>query len=220
MLVNDIEQARRNMVLQQIRPWDVLDERVLRVIQEVPREAFVPDAYRGLAFADIEVPLGHGQAMMPPRVEARMLQALNVHRGERVLEIGTGSGYVSACLARLGGEVTSLDIHAEFTTAAQKRFEANGIKGVQLRTADAFAVDFGITRFDAIAVTGSLPQCQNRFEQLLTVGGRLFLICGQAPAMEAMLVTRVSDSAWRRDPLFETVVAPLENAPQPEQFHF
>jgi protein-L-isoaspartate(D-aspartate) O-methyltransferase len=220
MLLNDIEQARRNMVLQQIRPWEVIDERVLRVIQDVPRENYVPDAYRGLAFADIEVPLGHGQAMMAPRVEARMLQALNVQRGERVLEIGTGSGYVTACLAGLGSTVTSLDIHADFTAAAQARLDAHGIKGVTLRNADAFAVDFGIDRFDAIAVTGSLPQCQNRFEQLLTVGGRLFLVCGQAPVMEAMLVTRVSDSAWRRDPLFETVLAPLENAPLPEPFEF
>lgn len=220
MLVKDIEQARRNMVLQQIRPWDVIDERVLAVIQQVPRERFVPDAYRGLAFADIEVPLGHGQTMMPPRVEARMLQALNVQPGERVLEIGTGSGFVTACLARLGGQVTSLEIHADFSAAAQARLQAEDIRGVELLTGDAFATAWGDARFDAIAVTGSLPRCANAFEALLAMGGRLFLVCGQAPAMEALLVTRVGESAWHRDNLFETALTALENAPQPEQFRF
>ena len=220
MLVNDIELARRNMILQQIRPWEVLDERVLDVIQRVPREDFVPDAYRGLAFADVEIPIGHGRHMLAPRIEARMLQVLDPRPGDRILEVGTGTGFVTACLARLGGTVTSLDTQPEFTAAAAERLEALGIEGVELRTADALSADFGAERFDVIAVNGSLPDCVSRFEKLLKLGGRLFLVCGQLPVMEAMLITRVGEDAWRREGLFETALAPLENAPSPVSFQF
>ena len=169
MHLDDLEIARRNMVLQQIRPWDVFDERVLSAIQTIPREKFVPEAYLGLAFADIEVPIGHGQAMMAPRVEARMLQSLDVEPQHSVLEIGTGSGFVTACLARLGGQVISIDLYEEFIAAARKRLEAVGLGATtQLRTTDAFSESFDNQQFDRIAVTGSLPDYDKRFEQLLT----------------------------------------------------
>ena len=221
MHLDDLEIARRNMVLQQIRPWDVFDERVLSAIQTIPREKFVPEAYLGLAFADIEVPIGHGQAMMAPRVEARMLQSLDVEPQHSVLEIGTGSGFVTACLARLGGQVISIDLYEEFIAAARKRLEAVGLGATtQLRTTDAFSESFDNQQFDRSAVTGSLPDYDKRFEQLLTHGGRLFVVIGQAPAMEATLVTRVDENAWHREGLFETELTSLEHAPQPEQFVF
>ena len=221
MLSDQLEIARRNMVLQQIRPWDVFDEHVLSVIQEVPREQFVPAAYLGLAFADIEVPIGHGQVMMAPRVEARMLQSLDIQPQHSVLEVGTGSGFVTACLARLGGHVSSIELHEDFVNDARTRLEAIGLANkVELRSADVFAELFGDKRFDRIAVTGSLPDYDRRFEQLLAHGGRLFVVTGQAPVMEATLVTRVSEDAWRREGLFETELAQLENAPEPEQFIF
>ena len=177
MLTNDSEIARRNMVLQQIRPWDVFDERVLNVIQEVPREKFVPEAYLGLAFADIEVPLGHDQVMMAPRVEARMLQSLDVQPQHSVLEIGTGSGFIAACLARLGNRVTSIDLYQDFIDDATDRIEAIGLANkTDLRTADAFSESFADQRFDRIAVTGALLDYDRRFEQLLSRDGKLFVV--------------------------------------------
>jgi protein-L-isoaspartate(D-aspartate) O-methyltransferase len=220
MLANDVELARRNMVLQQVRPWEVIDERVLEVIQRVPREAFVPETYLGLAFADVEIPLGQGAAMMAPKLEARMLQALDVRPGDRVLEVGTGSGFVTACLRALGGSVTSLDIHGEFTAAARSRLEELKVDGVRLETADVFARDFGNQNFEVIALTGSLPHYDERFEQLLARGGRLFVVIGEAPAMKATLVQRVGETALRRQGLFETELTALENAPVPEHFVF
>lgn len=216
----DFELARQNMVLQQIRPWEVIDERVLGVIQSVPRERFVPENYQSLAFADIEIPLAHGCAMMAPRVEARMLQALNVKPGDRVLEVGTGSGFVTACLARLGGRVSSIDIHADFVATATHRLADLGIATESLQADDIFSKDFADSRFDVIALTGSLPRYDERFESLLTTGGRLFAIVGQPPVMKVLLVRRVNDQACRRDGLFETSIAPLQNAPTPEKFVF
>jgi protein-L-isoaspartate(D-aspartate) O-methyltransferase len=220
MLAKDVELARRNMVLQQVRPWEVIDERVLEVIQQVPREAFVPEAYQGLAFADVEVPLGEGAAMMAPKLEARMLQAVDVKPGERVLEVGTGSGFVTACLVALGGQVLSIDIRSALTEAARERLETHQVRNVKLETDDVFAHDFGNLRFDVIAITGSLPHYDDRFEQLLKPGGRLFVVVGAEPAMEAILVERVGEEVFRRQNLFETVLAPLENAPRPERFVF
>lgn len=216
---SDFELARQNMVLQQIRPWEVIDERVLEVIQKVPRERFVPEAFQSLAFADVEIPLGHGYAMMLPRVEARMLQALNIQPGDRVLEVGTGSGFVTACLARLGGRVSSIDIHPDFIEAAVRRLAELSI-AVELESGDVFAKDFADNRFDVIALTGSLPRYDERFESLLASGGRLFAIVGQSPVMNALLVRRVNAETCRRDGLFETSIAPLQNASTPEAFVF
>lgn len=220
MLANDLERARRNMVVQQIRPWEVIDERVLEAVQAIPRERFVPPAYLGLAFADVEVPLEHGERMMTPKLEARMMQALAIQSGDSVLEVGSGSGFVTACLGRLCHKVTSLEIHPDLSRKAAERLAALQIGNVELREQDAFEVELGERQFDAIALTGSLPVYTDRFERLLRPGGRLFTVIGAAPAMEATLITRTEDGGIRREGLFETVVAPLVNAPQPEPFVF
>jgi protein-L-isoaspartate(D-aspartate) O-methyltransferase len=214
----DLEQARFNMVEQQIRTWDVLDQQVLDLMARVPREDFVPAAYRNLAFADTCVPLDHGQAMMLPRVEARMLQALQVEPMDRILEVGTGSGFVTALLARLGGHVTSVEIHPSLKDDAQAKLDRNGVGNVDLYLGDASRGWERSGPYDVIAVTGSLPAVEEAFETSLAVGGRLFIIVGQEPAMEALLITRVSESQWVSDCLFETVLPPLEGVEEPERF--
>ncbi|MEN8174453.1 MAG: protein-L-isoaspartate O-methyltransferase [Pseudomonadota bacterium] len=220
MLQVDVENARHNMIVQQIRPCDVLDEDVLEVMEQMPREAFVPERYAQLAFADIEIPIGHGQSMMAPKVEGLMLQALAVCPGDRVLEVGTGSGYVTACLSWLSGEVISVDIHEDFTKAAAEKLAAQGIDHVKLVTADALAAPAAGGPFKVIAVTGALPVHTDHFEKQLEVGGRLFQVIGEGPAAEAQLVTRVREDAWRREALFETALAPLVNAPRAAEFVF
>jgi protein-L-isoaspartate(D-aspartate) O-methyltransferase len=214
----DIEQARFNMIEQQVRPWDVLDQRVLDAMQMIPRENFVPERYRSLAFADTNIPLGHDQVMMAPNVEGRLLQALAIQPDDTILEIGTGSGYLTACLARLGRHVTSIDIEPEFTAQAAAKLAAQGISNITLETADAAA---GVERgksFDVIAVTGSLPLLQQQFHHNLNTGGRLFVICGQLPIMEALLITRVDATHWSRESLFETSIPPLLHAARPQGF--
>ena len=213
------EQARFNMIEQQIRPWNVADDDVLKVMKQIPREHFVPDNYKRLAFADIQVPLADGQQMMEPKVEARLLQALLIKPGDRVLEVGTGSGYVTACLDWLSDEVTSIEIHAQLSQQAQQHLAAIGISDVTLLVGDVFdtAPD---QKFDVIAVTGGLPADSDYFEKMLAVGGRLFQIVGVGPAATAQLVTRVREDAFRRENLFETEIDPLENAPAVEAFVF
>ena len=220
MTAFDPDQARFNMVEQQVRPWEVFDRRVLDLIETLPRDRFVPEQYRHLAYADIEIPLGHGQHMMFPRVEARLLQALDVQPGDRVLEIGTGSGYLTACLMQLGGDVTSLEIHPDLLEQATANLQRNGMVGAGLRCANALegAVEGG--PFDVIAVTGSLPFLPEELKRQLTTGGRLFVVTGEAPVMEANLVTRVGGDAWRTEGLFETVLTPLEQVPQRSRFVF
>jgi protein-L-isoaspartate(D-aspartate) O-methyltransferase len=215
-----VEQARFNMIHQQIRPWEVLDRRVLQVLTAVPRERFVPDELAGLAFADAEVPIGSGQSMMAPKVEARMLQALDVQPSDRILEIGTGSGYVTACLARLGGRVRSLEILPELLEQARARLADMEITNVELMEGDGLAQMPADELFDAIAVTGSLPVRQPHLREHLRSGGRLFVVVGQSPVMQALLITRVGKTAWREEVLFETELPPLINAPQPKRFDF
>lgn len=215
------DRARFNMIEQQVRPWDVLDRRVLAVMRELPREAFVPDAYRGLAYADIEIPLGDHTAMLAPKVVGRLLQALDVQPHETVLEIGTGTGYVTACLAHLGEHVFSLEIDPVLAKGARARLGAMGLLQTEVHTADAFSGRLDGGPFDVIAVTGSVPTTEPlaALEQRLTDGGRLFIIVGEQPLMEAMRITRIGND-FRRESLFETCVAPLENAPLPERFAF
>jgi|APFre7841882724_1041349.scaffolds.fasta_scaffold24685_5 protein-L-isoaspartate(D-aspartate) O-methyltransferase len=217
-----LAKARFNMIHQQVRPWGVLDDRALGALEEVPRERFVPDAYVGLAYADCEPPLGNGQVMLPPKVVGRLLQALAVQPGDRALEIGTGSGYVSACLAHLGARVLSLEIDPDLAAAAQARLAAQGFGQVQVRCADALAGRVEGGPFDVIAVTGSLPDpsALTGLQQQLTLGGRLFAVIGEAPAMHAVLVTRESATDYRREPLFETCVEALTNAAVPARFAF
>jgi len=215
----DTEFARQQMVEQQVRAWDVLQPGILDVLMNVPREQFVPSGYESLAFADTEVPLGHGQSMMTPTLEGRVLQALQVDSGDSVLEVGTGSGFLTACLARLGDKVTSLEIYDDFIKSAQANLEDTGISNVELLPMDATRELPGAT-YDAIAITGSIQSFDPRFVMALNPGGRLFVVVGDAPAMDARLITRSGDNDWQTESLFETVLTPLVNGNKPPQFLF
>lgn len=216
----NFEQARINMVEQQVRPWDVLDQRVLDLLLTVPREAFVPEHLRQLAFADIAIPLGHGEVMMTPKVEGRLLQALAVEPQDRILEIGTGSGYLTALLAKSGGRVTSIEIHADLARQAEARLKAQGIANVTLEVGDGVQGWERAAPYDVIAVTGSVPVLTDHFERQLAVRGRLFVVVGGSPVMDAWLITRVGASEWARESLFETDLPPLKGAPAPPKFVF
>jgi protein-L-isoaspartate(D-aspartate) O-methyltransferase len=216
--------ARRQMVDQQIRTWEVLDPRVLEVFSLVPREAFVPPEYRELAFADAPIPIGFGQCMLAPKIQGRILQALGVLPIETVLEIGSGTGYLAACLSLLGAAVRSIDIHPEFTVAAKRvaaraHLRAAANAPVEFETRDAFD-GAPLGEYDAIAITGSLPVYDARFERALRIGGRLFAVVGEPPVMDAILVRRVDQSEWIRESLFETVIDPLIHAPAARSFVF
>jgi protein-L-isoaspartate(D-aspartate) O-methyltransferase len=211
--------ARQQMVDQQIRTWEVLDPRVLDVFAMVPREAFVPPEYRELAFADTPIPIGLGQSMLAPKIQGRILQALSVATNDSVLEVGSGNGYLAACLSLLGRATRSIDIHPQFTASAQANLRAVPGASVEFETRDAFATA-PLGDYDAIAVTGSLPVYDARFERSLRLGGRLFAIVGEAPVMDAILVRRVDNAEWIRESLFETVVEPLINATAAQRFVF
>ncbi|HEY4645285.1 MAG TPA: protein-L-isoaspartate O-methyltransferase [Steroidobacteraceae bacterium] len=215
----NVELARRQMIEQQVRAWSVLDERVLGAMAQVRRELFVPDGFREVAFADTNIPLGHGQSMLAPKVEGRVLQSLELGATDQVLEVGTGSGFLSACLARLAHHVRSLEIFPDLSARAVENLRASGISGVSVETLDAMTMAEE-NRYDAIAVTGSLPAYDERFQRALKVGGRLFIVVGDAPVMDALLVRRLSRDQWVRESLFETILEPLVNAPQPSRFLF
>lgn len=204
--------ARRNMVENQVRPWEVLDARVLDVLATLPREAFVPAAYRALAYTDVALPLGHGEVMLKPVIEGRILQALLPAPGERVLEIGTGSGYFAACLARLGRHVTSIDNRQAFTDGARARLQALAIANVECLHADALAGFTPPAPFDAIAVTGAVAEVPPAFMEWLAPAGRLCVIRGHSPVMQAVLLQRAGDGGWIEDRLFETDVPYLAGA--------
>ncbi len=211
----DYARARETMVEQQVRPWDVLDARVLETLATIPREAFVPDAVRALAYADTALPLAHGERMMKPVLEGRMLQALLPADGESVLEIGTGSGYVTACLARLAREVVSLERHHDLADAARERLAAQGIGNTNVETVDAFGWN-NQRRFDVICVTGAVSAVPERFLEWLKPDGRLFAVCGRSPAMEAKLL-RPGVNGGDAESLFETDLPYLAGAaPRPE----
>ncbi|MCL5060773.1 MAG: protein-L-isoaspartate O-methyltransferase, partial [Candidatus Thermoplasmatota archaeon] len=193
----DIEQARYNMVEQQIRPWDVLDQDVLDLLFKVRREDFVPEAHRALAFVDMEIPLGHGQAMWTPKLEARVIQELAIRPPDRVLEIGTGSGYLAALLASRAAEVVSVDIVPEFTAAATQKLRAHGFANIGLHSGDAARDWPDEAGFDVIVLTGSTPLPSDAFRRRLRVGGRLFAIVGEAPVMQAQLITCTAPGATR-----------------------
>jgi protein-L-isoaspartate(D-aspartate) O-methyltransferase len=220
MSAMNLAQARHNMIEQQIRPWDVLDQRVLELIAALPREEFVPKTYLSLAYADLCLPLDHDQVMMAPKVEARMLQALDIQPSDAVLEIGTGSGYVTALLARSGKQVFSVDIYPDFTEATRRKLAKHGIVNVNLETGDAASGWDRHGPYNAIAVTGSLPILPDTLRQSLRIGGRLFVISGDSPVMAAHLITRVSEREWIDKTLFETVLPPLINVAQPRRFIF
>ncbi len=212
--------ARHNMIEQQIRPWDVLDQRVLELIANLPRDEFVPKAYVSLAYADINLPLEHGQVMMPPKVEARMLQALNIQASDTILEIGCGSGYVTALLARSGKYVHSVDIYPDFVEGTRRKLAAHGIGNVTVESGDAASGWDRNGPYNVIAITGSVPVLPDAFLQALKIGGRLFAISGEEPVMEARLITRSGEREWIEKALFETVLPPLVNAAKPQRFVF
>lgn len=216
----DFELARYNMVEQQIRTWEVLDASVLELFETVHREDFVPAEYRRLALADVGIPLPHDQVTMTPKVEARLLQSVAVQRTDRVLEIGTGCGFLTALLGCSAGQVHSVDLFPEFSAAATPRLTRYGIGNVQLYTGDAAGGWSAAGTCDVIVVTGSVPVLPDAYIAQLNAGGRLFVIVGQAPAMEALLITRGANGALTREVLFETDLPPLLGLPVPSAFRF
>jgi protein-L-isoaspartate(D-aspartate) O-methyltransferase len=218
MTTIDYAKARELMVEQQVRPWDVLDPRVLDVLAELPREAFVADAHKNLAYADLALPLAHGEFMMKPVMEGRTLQSLAVDPTDDVLEIGTGSGYLTACLGRLAREVTSLEIHADLADAARARLAEQSVDNVQVVLADAYAWRTD-RRYSAICVTGAVSEIPQHFFDWLQPDGRLFVVRGRSPAMEAVLV-RNEVNARRIQSLFETDLPYLVGAAPAPVFEF
>ena len=216
----DVERARFNMVEQQIRTWEVLDQEVLDLLFAVRREDFVPAQYRSLAFVDMEIPLGHGQKMLAPKLEARMLQELAVKASDRVLEVGTGSGYMTALLAKRGAHVYSVEIVPQISAQAAARLSAHEIHNVTLEIGDAARGWSKHAPYDVIVLTGSVPVLTDEFARCLNPGGRLLAVVGEAPAMEARLVTCAASGACSEVALFETCIPALRNAPQPERFVF
>ncbi|QQS54046.1 MAG: protein-L-isoaspartate O-methyltransferase [Candidatus Competibacteraceae bacterium] len=219
MTAFNFEQARFNMIEQQIRPWEVLDQRILDTLASMPREDFVPERYRNLAFSDVAIPLGHGEVMLKPPIEGRILQALAPRPVDQVLEVGTGSAYLTACLARLAAGVTSVDIVPEFIEAARPKLKAHGIGNVKLQVGDA-SHSWGEHRYGVIAATGSVAMLDDRWRQSLSLGGRLFVVVGQPPVMEALLVTRTGEREWIEESLFDTELPPLRNAGPHKTFEF
>ena len=215
----NIDLARQQMVQQQVRTWDVLDATILKVLSTVPREQFVPAGLETLAFAETELPLRHGQQMMTPNVEGRMLQALDIKPGDAALEIGTGSGFITACLAVLAKSVTSIDVHEDFQTAAAANLEDSGISNFDLQVMDA-TQQLPDAEYDVIAVTGSIEEFDPRLVMALKDGGRLFVVVGSSPNMEARLVRRTGENDWQTTGLFETDLPALVNAGLPPQFSF
>jgi protein-L-isoaspartate(D-aspartate) O-methyltransferase len=216
----DFQQARFNMVEQQIRTWDVLDQDVLDALQSVPRDAFVPEDFRLLAYSDTRIPLGHGQSMMTPKLEARIVQALKPNATERVLEIGTGSGYLTALLGHFARNVLSLELYEDLATAAQRKFRSQSMMNIQVLPVDGFHGQPERGPFDVIAVTGALYQRSSALEAQLAVGGRLFAVVGQGHAMEALLITRLANGGFTTEALFETELEPLIGAEPPPRFKF
>ena len=215
-----LEHLRFNMVEQQIRTWEGLAQRVLDLLFKVRREEFVPEPYRALAFFDMEIPIGHGEKMLQPKLEARMVQELTLSESDHVLEVGTGSGYMTALLASLSRSVVSVDIVGELTRAARERLGRNCIANVTLHTGDAARGWKEGGPYDAIVLTGSVPLLDDAFKASLKPGGRLLAVVGEAPVLAAKLVTCTAAGAYNAVTLFETCIAPLKNAPHPERFVF
>jgi protein-L-isoaspartate(D-aspartate) O-methyltransferase len=215
----NIELAREQMVGQQVNTWEVFDDRVLSVMREVPRERFAPAPWQDVAFADSSIPIGHGQVMLAPKIHGRILQALDLKPSDLALEVGAGSGYLSACMGRLSGRVRSLEIIPELAQQSRANLLSIAINNVAVETADGMELAEQAT-YDAIAVTGSLPLYDERFQRALKIGGRLFVVVGQAPVMEVWKITRLGEREWQREGLFETVIQSLQNVTRPPAFVF
>jgi protein-L-isoaspartate(D-aspartate) O-methyltransferase len=216
----NFDQARQNMVENQVRPWEVLDGRVLSVLGSVRREDFVAPAHRQLAFADVCLPIGHDEVMMKPIMEGRVLQALALKPEDHVLEIGTGSGFLTACMANLAAHVTSVDIHADFTTTADQRLQAAGISNVKLATGEAVNTWQPQGTFDVVVVTGAVYRIPDRFLGWLKPGGRLLAIRGESPVQQVVLLTNEGNGRYQEESLLETDLPYLANAEPPRRFVF
>jgi protein-L-isoaspartate(D-aspartate) O-methyltransferase len=213
--------AREQMIQQQLRTWEVLDQGVLEVFERIPRERFVPAGYESLAYADIELPLGQGDHMLAPKMAGRILQALAIKPADQVLEIGTGSGYLTAGLAAGASHVRSLEIRADLATRATQTLAAVGVRNATVEHRDAYANEaLGSAAYDVIVLTGSLPIADERYERQLAIGGRLFVVIGQGAVMEATLIERISTEQYRRTVLFETSLKALIGAAHPARFTF
>lgn len=216
----NFEYARFNMVEQQVRPWDVLDPDVLTVMLDIPRENFVPEQYKNMAYCDYGVPIGNQQEMLKPVLVGRLLQALNIQPDEIVLEVGTGTGYLTACLAELAAYVYSVDINPDFIPQAQRNLTSLEIDNVTLQVGDAANGWAERPEYDVIVLTGSVPEVPENYKNSLEIGGRLFVVCGSAPAMHAKLITRIAENDWSEENILETELPPLENAVKKAEFEF
>ncbi len=214
-----LEQCRQNMVEHQVRPWDVLDDRVLNTLAEVPRDEYVPTQYKNLAYADTAIPLCENACMMHPVVEGRMLQALMIQPEDDILEIGTGSGYLTACLAHLGGHVDSIEINEALADAASKKLQQQGVTNADVRCGNGLEIEAD-KQYDVIVATGSMSEISDTLKQALKPMGRLFVVTGDAPAMQAHLVTRTSENNWADHSMFETVQERLVHGEKPAEFRF
>jgi protein-L-isoaspartate(D-aspartate) O-methyltransferase len=218
--MQNMEQARFNMIEQQIRPCDVLEARILELLHHVRREQFVPEGKKAMAFMDMEIPLGSGVSMWQPKLEARALQELHLGRGDKVLEVGTGSGYLTALLSTLAGHVTSVEIVPELSAMAKAHLQPLHRENITLEVGDASLGWGDGAKYDAIVLTGSTPVLPESLQNSLNVGGRMFVIVGEAPVMVAKLITRVATDTYETTNIMETSVAALQNAPQPKRFVF
>ena len=216
----NLEQARHNMIHQQIKTWDVVDPGILETLSKVPREKFVPQTYQSLAFSEIEIPLGEGEKMLTPSLEAKLLQALKLQPHETVLEIGTGSGYFTALLAKLCRHVYSVEIHANLSRQAKEKLSLLHVHNVTLETGNAANGWSTHAPYDVIVASGSFPSLPKELPKQLCIGGRLLAIIGEKPAMEVTLLERLSDNHFQRSVLFNTVVTPLLCVTQPSRFVF
>ena len=216
----DIELARSNMIEQQIRTWDVLDMDVLELLGELHREDFIPDDYKEQAFTDMCIPIGHGQTTMTPKVEARLLQSLDLTPENTVLEVGTGSGYLTALLARTAKQIKSIDIYPDFITSASDKLVKSGLTNIELDSADVYELLDSKDTYDVVVLTASLPSFDERFMNLLNDNGKLFAIIGESPAMEACIYTKQGESYSKQQSLFETDLPALIGSPEKEVFEF
>lgn len=214
------ETARFNMIEQQIRTWEVLDPTVLQLLNDIPREQFVPAAYQGLAFADLEIPIGHGQLMLSPKLEGRLLQALSIKNSDHVLHIGTGTGYLTALLAKLAKDVIAVEIEPALSALAAQHLKAQQIQNVTLEVGDAAHGWSQQAPYDVIVFGASSPVEPANVRQQLAIGGRMLIVLGSAPVMRATLIQRISEHGFREDVLFETCIAPLINATKAQPFQF
>jgi len=215
-----LDECRHNMVEQQVRPWDVLDDKVLNTLEQIPRDKFVPSQYINLAYADTAIPLNDQECMMHPVVEGRLLQLLNIQPEDDVLEIGTGSGFLTACLANLACHVDSIEIDSTLAEAAQQRLAEQSIQNVNIRTGDGLAPSDSDKKYDVIVLTGSVSEVPEQFKQALEINGRMFVVTGSAPAMQAHLITRTSESDWSDEVIFETVLQSLIHGEAKPDFSF